>query len=351
MFSRLVSRERPGSFWAWRPQGVMLVLTFAVVVALPITAIHAFYRPIDLTAYLTIVLVGTGYGLGYLAVFRWGLPRLLRDVAGPSWRAVFLGGLGIIAASLFGGVSTALTLEVMGWQADNHWLVGSGIILIVRLFHLDFERLEDRVEDVELREERARHRAARAQLDALAARVDPHFLFNTLNVLAGLVEEDPPRAVEMINRLSRLYQHTLVASRADRVSLADELHAVSSYLEVQALRFEGRITYRVDCDPDLEGVLVPPLCVQPLVENAVLHGTSVTESSCSIEVCAERVADGMRIRVDDDGPGPGGSRHQGNGTALEDLEARLALATEGHARLVVGAREPRGFRAEIELAV
>ena len=339
---------RPGS-WLRGPRGVALVLAFAAAIAVPIVALHSAHQSVNLASYLAMVLVGLCYGLAYQGTFNWLIPRLAPEAGGVFWRRLPSSIVGLAIAILAGGSLTEALLPLFSWSADQHWWVGGAIITLVRMVHLDYERLERRVHETQLREEKARHQASRAELDALVARADPHFLFNSLNTVAGLIEEDPSRAVEVVTRLAALYQHTLSAGRSEAVPLEGELTAAAAYLEIQALRFEGRLHYQVRSDPEAARAIVPPLCLQPLVENAVLHGGSEASSLCRVTVDAEMVGDAVCLRVEDDGPGPGRSKHHGNGTALADLEERLALVTDGRARLELAARSPRGFRAEVHL--
>src|SRR5262249_51853978 len=135
-----------------------------------------------------------------------------------------------------------------------------------------YERLRLRVRNVEQREQRARQAALEAQLASLQARTNPHFLFNALNTVAGLIHEDPARAEDAVVRLAHLFRYTHDASSRQRVSLREEIEAVRAYLDMESMRFEKRLEYCVDVADELSGILLPPLAVQPLVENAVRHG-------------------------------------------------------------------------------
>jgi two-component system sensor histidine kinase AlgZ len=227
--------------------------------------------------------------------------------------------------------------------------VGSVIMVVLWIIEFSYGRIRQRAHEVELSEVRARRDALRAQLQALQARTDPHFLFNSLNTVASLIEEDPRLAERAIERLSGLFRYALEGSRRSEVRLAEEMEAVRGYLEVEALRLGERLRYALSVEPGLDGLLIPPLVLQPVVENAVLHGVAPRVEGGRVEVAA-RIADGFLVlRVADDGPGPGGSGHVGSGTALETLRGRLDLAF-GPAAMVEARRlEPRGFEVRIAL--
>jgi signal transduction histidine kinase len=202
----------------------------------------------------------------------------------------------------------------------------------------------------ELRRQRALKEAVRAQLQALQARTHPHFLFNTLNTVAGLIEEDPRRAEELVTRLAQLYRHVLGRSERERVTLGEELQAVSDYLEIEAVRFGERLRWRLELDEGSKEVDVLPFVLQPLVENAVLHGVGSRPEGGEVRVRVESRRDRLLLSVEDDGPGPGGSQHcDGSGTALAGLEERLALAYGPSARLDWRRGSLGGFRVTVSL--
>jgi len=223
-----------------------------------------------------------------------------------------------------------------------------GDALVTGLF-MSFDRYRTRVEELAVRELRARHESLTAQVQALQARIQPHFLFNCLNTVAGLIQEDPARAEAAVERLADLYRYTLDASRKERVPLAEELAAVDGFLELETLRYGDRLKTARHVDPAAAGVLVPPLVLQPIVENAVVHGIAPRREGGRLELWAERTQHSLVLRVDDDGPGPGGSAQRGSGTALADLKQRLALVYRGRASLRVERAPIGGCRVEIEL--
>lgn len=323
------------------------IIAVALLVALPVFGVLDYYEHADPGGFLVVTLVGICYGASYFLVFHSLLPRVQQLLDLRQATGTLAGLAAFVAAVGFGMLLTDFALAATGWQAEMHRLIGGAIVVVGRLLTLESERHQRRAREAELCRVRAEHEAARQRLAAIQARVDPHFLFNSLNVLTGVIEENPPRAVEMVERLSSLYRHALTASASECISLAQEIDAAVALLDIQALRFEGRIDYEVDVVPGLADRPVPALCLQPLVENAVLHGGS--HGACHIRITADAHEGSLRLTVDDDGPGPGRSAHRGAGTGLKDLSSRLALDPVWKGRVKLSQRPGGGCRAELIL--
>jgi two-component system sensor histidine kinase AlgZ len=238
--------------------------------------------------------------------------------------------------------------EVSGWRRAG-WAMGMlGGGLTASVF-LSMWRYRNRIEDVEEREVEAQAAATHAHLQALQARVQPHFLFNCLNTVAGLIEEDPKRAETAIERLSDLFRYTLDSSRVSSLPLAQELAIVRDYLALETLRYGDRLKAAIHVEPGSEAVLVPPLVLQPAVENAVLHGVAPRREGGRIEVGVRVLEQDVVLSVEDDGPGAGASGHVGSGTALADLRHRLDLLYGDRARVEQDEGPLGGFRLRITL--
>jgi LytS/YehU family sensor histidine kinase len=179
--------------------------------------------------------------------------------------------------------------------------------------------------------------------------MQPHFLFNSLNAVASLIGEDPERAEAALEKLSDILRYALDASRQPFVPLEQELEAVAGYLELETLRFPDRLTAALHVEPGIGAVPVPPLFLQPLVENAVRHGIAPRREGGRLEVEIQRCEDELRVRVEDDGPGIGGSPHRGAGVALADLRKRLALLYGDRASLGVDRGALGGCRVTLRL--
>ncbi|HEU4451446.1 MAG TPA: histidine kinase [Longimicrobium sp.] len=188
----------------------------------------------------------------------------------------------------------------------------------------------------------------RAQLGALKAQVQPHFLFNTLHAIAHLVRDEPRGAEQMVMNLGDLLRGTLRAGDAQLVPLREELAMLRAYLEIQKVRYRGRMRVRIAVAEDLGAEMVPVLILQPLVENAVRHGVEPRADPTTVEVSAHLDGASLVLRVRDDGAGPGGGR-RGAGAALHGVTARLQRLYGADATLAVGGRPSGGFESSIRI--
>jgi len=142
----------------------------------------------------------------------------------------------------------------------------------------------------------------KAQLNALEARINPHFLYNSLNSIAGLVHQDPDKAEEMTIQLSKLFRYTTGRTDAYSHSIAEELEVVKSYLAIEQMRFGSRLQFKVEVQPSLLDVKIPRFLLQPLVENAIKHGISQLLDHGIIEVTIERTTQHILFSIHDNGP-------------------------------------------------
>lgn len=179
----------------------------------------------------------------------------------------------------------------------------------------------------ELRASQLESQLVQAQLQTLKMQLQPHFLFNTLNGIAGLVRDNRNKAaVSMLAGLSDLLRYTLENAGKQEVPLKEELEFLELYLDIQQMRFSDRLQIEMHVDPETLDALVPNLVLQPLVENAIRHGTSRRAASGTVGVSARRDDGTLRIQIYDDGPGL--KRDDGakavEGVGLSNTRARLA---------------------------
>ncbi|MEO8452706.1 MAG: histidine kinase, partial [Gemmatimonadota bacterium] len=193
---------------------------------------------------------------------------------------------------------------------------------------------------------------AEARLETLRSQLNPHFLFNTLNAVAALVERDPKGVRRMIARLSELLRSTLEGSAEPEIPLSRELDLLRVYLEIMTIRFQGLLETTVDAAPEILDALVPNLILQPLVENAMKHGVSRAEAGGRIEVVARRVGDELVVTVRDSGPtgenADGAALVQeGIGLGLSNTRQRLQRLYGTHQRFSLAPAENGGMIAEV----
>lgn len=204
----------------------------------------------------------------------------------------------------------------------------------------------------ELRASQLETQLANAQLQMLKMQLHPHFLFNTLNGITGLVRDnDNEAAVQMLVGLGELLRQTLDNSGKQEVRLGEELEWLELYLKLQQMRFSDRLQIHVEAAPQVLNALVPNLITQPLVENAIRHGLASRAAPGLVSLTAERVGERLELRVCDDGVGLPANWHleSNNGVGLANTAARLRQLFGADFTLDVHNREPAGVEAFLSI--
>lgn len=260
------------------------------------------------------------------ALFHWGTPLVGLGVALP-------------LATLVTGVGH----DAGGPQLYTTPLGAAAFALLVTAIFYGYFALR-------VRQWRAEREAAQAQLKLLQAQMEPHFLFNTLANVVGLIDADAPRAKRMLESFTEYLRASLASLREAEHTLGAELDLVEAYLQVVQVRMDARLRFRIDVPEALRTLRLPTLSVQPLVENAIAHGLEPKIDGGEV-VIAARIEDGaLRITVTDDGLGLDAAHvnaQRGTGTALRNIRERLAQAQRG--RLLVEPALPHGVRATLIL--
>jgi sensor histidine kinase YesM len=208
---------------------------------------------------------------------------------------------------------------------------GIGVTLYERMRHrADAAELALRIKERD--EADARRLAAEAQLASLESRVQPHFLFNTLNSIAALIPQDPAGAERMTGQLASLLRSSLDSANGPLIPLGQELQTVCDYLDIERVRFGQRLRYSVDVAAELERTAVPRLALQTLVENSVKYAVTPRREGGSVRLSADITPTTVHLVVEDDGPGfePGAAPAH-HGLAL--LRDRLRLSFGDRASL------------------
>lgn len=200
----------------------------------------------------------------------------------------------------------------------------------------------------ELAATRLESQLTQARLQVLLMRLQPHFLFNTLNAISALVHRDPDAAERTISRLSDLLRQTLEGADRQEVPLADELEFVRAYVDIERVRFGDRLLVQFDVAPDTRDAMVPQLVLQPLVENALRHGFAPDTPLARVEV-RSRLRDGrIQLEVWDNGQGFGAG-DDGFGLGLDTTRQRLAALYGDAHRFTVEEMAAGGVAATLEL--
>ena len=231
-------------------------------------------------------------------------------------------------------------------------LVVGGVVLGYEEMRLRLQETLREMEEVRLVEARLREEAARAELAALQARINPHFFFNTLNTITAMLEEDVRKAEELLETFASLFRYTFEAADAAPVPLRDEIAFTRGYLRIEHARFGERLQVAWDVDPRSLPVRVPGLILQPLIENAVGHGLAPRARGGRIDVSTAVDGATLRIEVADDGVGLAGAEAPlvRDGHGLGNIARRLDACYGRHATLDLRpAPDGAGTRARLVL--
>jgi signal transduction histidine kinase len=229
--------------------------------------------------------------------------------------------------------------------ASAAWIPAASMMVAFPIIHgtemaLRFFR---QVREKEQREAQLLALTTQAELKALKAQIDPHFLFNTLNTIASLIHSHPDQAEATVERLAEMFRYVLNGGERGLVPLREELAFVDGYLEIERARFGERLRVTREIVPEVLDVPVPSLILQPLVENAVRHGQSA-DGSIDLVVCVTSRDDEVLIAISDKGPGMPStySVDSGWGVGLRNVDTRLQKTYGPEHRLEIRASEPKG---------
>lgn len=266
----------------------------------------------------------------------------------------------LLAALLFSAAWTATTplifvlmeggsLADIQWDPQNlSWRLFMGIWLYFIVVGVSYSlRINRRLQQQRELAIRAESLAARASLAAMRSQLRPHFLFNALHSVGSLIESDPGKAVDGMERLGDLLRYTIREREEDQVTLSEEWTFVEDYIALQELRFGDRIRVEAALDPSCLDRRVPPFLIQPLVENAFIHGPGSRASGGFIRVGGQCREGLLTVIVEDDGPGLEGSK---GGSGLANLRSRLQALYGAQCAFEIGERKGGGVRVEIQLS-
>jgi len=255
-------------------------------------------------------------GLLVLLIVHTGWRMLWQDRKPPVLPFVALTAAAVLAASIAGSALAAALLGVP-WKAGQNFATALVVTIAAGTVGTWFFWSRQRAAELE-------RRTVEAQLKLLQAQIEPHFLFNTLANLDALIATDPPRARAMLAHLNTYLRATLAATRRDSVTLAEEFAMLRGYLEVQAVRMGTRLRHELELPGTLSAATIPPMLLQPLVENAIKHGLEPKLDGGEIRVIASEEHGSLRITVAD--TGMGSSAAGGHGIGLDNVRARVAAA-------------------------
>jgi two-component system, LytTR family, sensor histidine kinase AlgZ len=291
-----------------------LSLPGAAAIAFPLAVVYAFLglsawypsRHLPLTRAKAPLLAATHGGAALVTSAAWvllgaGLARLVGLAGGPA----------------FSGVAEAYAGQVLP-------LFAVGVLLYVLSVALHYVLLSfETAREAERREARLSLLAREAELKALKSQIQPHFLFNCLNSISALTGSDSARAREMCVKLADFLRKSLAVGEKASIPIGEELSLARSYLAVEAIRFGKRLAVEEEVEPSGEACLVPPLLLQPLVENAVVHGISTLAEGGAVKLEASRAGNRLRIVIENPFDPDAPPRAKG-GLGLKIVRDRLA---------------------------
>jgi two-component system LytT family sensor kinase len=276
----------------------------------------------------------------FWAVASWFLFAMLdRTAAMQRWKALLVAGVTVLTCTLVSIAVNTWLVVTIGPHAGGTWSSLIGVIAVgdfhvtllwsvlimafgrgLQWWHVEESAL---VRQARLREERLR-----AELAAVASQLEPHFLFNTLTGVVTLAARDAPKATEMLDGLRALLDYPRL-HRGDAVALAEEVRFAGQYLNVQSMRFAERLVVELDIDPQVLDCAVPPLILQPVVENAIRHGIEPLEDGGFISIRGRREGDRLVLTIRNSDAGAVAHVSAGHGLGLSCVRARLQLLFGG----------------------
>jgi two-component system, LytTR family, sensor histidine kinase AlgZ len=315
---------------AWLPLAGLLGYLLSLTGRLPLFETEALAVPLCL--FYALVCLAPWYMCKVLPL---GPSQVLKLLGNHTPAAIVAGLLWIVVAK---GLALALS-RLYFPQLDQRFssqlplLFGIGVLLYMLAVAMHYVLLSvETSREAETREQEARTLAREAELKALKAQINPHFLFNSLNSISALATVDGLRAREMCIKLSDFLRSTLSLGDKPSISFKEELGLAKAYLDVEQVRFGARLRTAFEADPHCNGCIVPPLFLQPLVENAVKHGIAGMVDGGTIQVAACCKDGWLRVKVENDfdPDAPPAARH---GLGLQNVRGRLRALYENQARL------------------
>ena len=269
----------------------------------------------------------------------------------------------LLAAALFAALWTAMAFLDLWIYPDRqiraylyampHQYFNIGLFVYAAvagwLYALQYHR---RIVQQTAREAELQRLAREAEIRALKAQINPHFLFNTLNTVNALARDDPEAARSVNARLGDLIRYSLESCEREGATLGQELDFVRGYLEIEKARLGDRASFSVEIAPGLEMVRVPPMILQPLVENAVRHGVASRPRGGTVAMTLESMGDRLRVRIRDDGPGIGDRTKDEllrEGIGLRNVDERLQRLYGGEASLTIEGQGASGCTVTLVL--
>lgn len=227
----------------------------------------------------------------------------------------------------------------------NIWLT----ILALSILSI-YDKLKTDIEKKVLENQELKRLQLESKFALLQSKINPHFLFNTMNTLLSLIYTSPEDAEKAILKLSNLYRRILELKENDLISIADELEIIEDYLFIEKIRLDGRLKFEYKIEEELLHVLIPPLLIEPLIENSVIHGISKKKCEGKIQLIIERSDTKKILNIAVLDPGCGINKNQYiTGFGLYSVQERLKLIYADKFSFVIDDTYREGTKIEMEL--
>jgi two-component system, LytTR family, sensor kinase len=343
-------------FQPWDPVPAMIIkhivrtFIYCFIVTVVIAAGLTFADPQNFINYLISSFIFTmciGFSIHVLSGFV--IPRIAKLLT------VFRLGILLVVFLTGGLIGTGISVEIhklilhYSFTMDNYIhllyfnlllsiIFGSVAVLYYTLKD-NAERMASELKEKELNEEKLTRLKMKAELEALQAKINPHFLFNTLNSIAGLISENPKAAESTVEKLSDLFRYTLKDADKSTVTIGEELEIVRTYLEIEKVRFGDRLQYAINYDGSMLDIQVPALLIQPLVENSIKHGIAKDIQGGNVLVEVRKINNKCRIMVQDTGK-EFIAVNKENGFGMRSIQERLKYMYADEAALEIIGSDP-----------
>lgn len=250
----------------------------------------------------------------------------------------------VLASSLFQSLLWMLIMLLLSWPFAKTYSINfvRGLLNLVPIYiiilawdliylgyHLILTYHQNEVERWKLESE-----FQKAQLGALKSQVNPHFMFNAINNIRALILENPVLARDMLTKFAEIFRHALQYTNEKLITIGEELHILTHYLEIHKLHFEERLTYCINLQENLQNQMIPPMVLQLLVENSIKHGIGLSEEGGEIFIDIYKQQTNLILQVKNTGKLSSGTNLEGSlGIGLQNIKERLLLTYGNHAKL------------------
>jgi sensor histidine kinase YesM len=354
MMNDSTAKYRIKRLWRWPSSRDLLIVASAITVIISLFEIRldalAMLREVA-SNFITCVSITFITGT-ILAGF--GVPGTSRRWRHAPVMLLLLAMGGILGGLISWGINDLL-FSVRMSHPFLYLMIVAVLAIIFGLAALAYENISLKLDETasklaekEVQQQKLLRLKTEAELEALRAKVNPHFLFNTLNSIASLIPEDPHKAEDVVQRLSNLFHYVLANSDTGIVPLEKELDFVAEYLAIEKVRLGNRLDYTLDKDPSLDGGVIPSMLLQPIVENSVKYGIAPEKSGGTIEIRCTREDDRCLITIVDTGKGFDTESIE-EGFGIGGVRQRLELVYPGNYRFDI--TSDNGVTVRIEIPI